>query len=168
MSRSVLGGLENVAEGSFEGGDAFARVLNEMPKAIRGTILDQTTRRAARVLQREMEERRKARGFDIGASESSGSKAFKIAKDRDRSQKGEQSSMAVGPVPEGFYWLFQEFGTVKHAAQPLMRPAVDATANEALDELGKQLGNKIESEAQKLAGQFDALGKTRRRRIGRS
>ena len=31
-----------------------------------------------------------------------------------------------------FYWFFQEYGTIRHRAQPAMRPAFDAQANTCL------------------------------------
>jgi HK97 gp10 family phage protein len=44
-----------------------------------------------------------------------------------------------------------EFGTVHSAARPFMRPALDAKAEEALNEMGRVLGEGIEREALKLA-----------------
>lgn len=44
-----------------------------------------------------------------------------------------------------------EFGTATQAAHPFMRPAMDAKAGEALEEMGKVLGRGIDREAKKLA-----------------
>jgi HK97 gp10 family phage protein len=42
---------------------------------------------------------------------------------RDRQET--ESVVAIGPQREFFYGLYQEFGTVRHGAQPFMRPAFD-------------------------------------------
>lgn len=44
-----------------------------------------------------------------------------------------------------------EFGTSKMPARPFMRPALDGKAKDALDEMGKVLGQGIEREAAKMA-----------------
>lgn len=44
-----------------------------------------------------------------------------------------------------------EFGTAHSAAKPFMRPAMDAKASAALDEMGKVLARGITREAKKLA-----------------
>lgn len=42
-----------------------------------------------------------------------------------------------------FYGLFVEFGTVKQAATPFMRPAFESTKNEALKEIQDTLARRI-------------------------
>lgn len=44
-----------------------------------------------------------------------------------------------------------EFGTSKMPARPFMRPALDGKAKDALDEMGRVLGERIEREARKMA-----------------
>jgi HK97 gp10 family phage protein len=46
---------------------------------------------------------------------------------------------------------FEEFGRAHQAAHPHMRPAMDAKAAAALEEMGRVLAKGIESEARKLA-----------------
>lgn len=43
------------------------------------------------------------------------------------------------PGGDTFYWRFVEFGTQKAAAQPFMRPAMDAAAGRATNEFTRQL-----------------------------
>ena len=61
----------------------------------------------------------------------------------------EEHAVAVGPTKGFFYGLFQEYGTVHHAAQPFMRPAFDSESSKALtiltQELWKPLREKVTS-----------------------
>lgn len=43
-----------------------------------------------------------------------------------------EAAVAVGPEKAFFYGLFQEFGTVRHGAQPFIRPAFDEQSGAAL------------------------------------
>jgi hypothetical protein len=42
------------------------------------------------------------------------------------------AAAAVGPSKDTFWGLFQEYGTVRHGAQPFARPGFDATYEESL------------------------------------
>jgi HK97 gp10 family phage protein len=48
-------------------------------------------------------------------------------------------SVAIGPTKDFFYWLMQEYGTVRHPAQPALRPAFDSEAQRALEILSDEL-----------------------------
>lgn len=57
------------------------------------------------------------------------------------------------------YWgMFQEYGTANQPAQPWLRPAFDSKAEEALNTVGKALGEGVEKAAERLAG--SSLSKT--------
>lgn len=43
-----------------------------------------------------------------------------------------EAAVAVGPSKNAFWGLFQEYGTVRHGAQPFARPAFDAGYEESL------------------------------------
>lgn len=66
---------------------------------------------------------------------------------------------------QAFWALFLEFGTSKMAARPFFTPALDAKAQQAIDRLGKNLGQRIEKTAKELAGQFKTIRKATRRRL---
>lgn len=51
---------------------------------------------------------------------------------------------------DAFYWRFLEFGTVKMAAKPFMRPAFDTTSREAAEVIKGKLAERIEIEAARL------------------
>ena len=60
--------------------------------------------------------------------------------------------MHVGPtVPLGFHGHFVEFGTVKMAPQPFMRPAWDAKRHEALALIKTEMANELIKAARRVA-----------------
>ena len=64
--------------------------------------------------------------------------------------KGTQRTIEIGyrpPVSRRAH--LTEFGTVKSAAKPHLRPALDTQAQTALDEMSRVLGQGIEREAEK-------------------
>ena len=52
---------------------------------------------------------------------------------------------------DSYYWMFQEFGTAKAPAQPFLRPAFEATKDEAVEAIGAELDKRIQNEAADLA-----------------
>lgn len=54
-------------------------------------------------------------------------------------------SVAWGPVKGFYYGYFQEFGTVKHSAQPFMRPAFDSQKERSISVLMRRLWENIQS-----------------------
>jgi HK97 gp10 family phage protein len=51
---------------------------------------------------------------------------------------------------DAWYWRFVEFGTVKMAARPFLRPAFDLRKNDALDAIKTRLAERIEQAVQEL------------------
>ncbi len=51
---------------------------------------------------------------------------------------------------DAWYWRFVEFGTVKMAASPFLRPAFDLRKNDALDAIKNRLAERIEQAVQEL------------------
>lgn len=69
------------------------------------------------------------------------------------SQTPHSATVAVS-VGKAFWGMFVEFGTRFMVSKPFMRPAFEAKKMEALNRLGRALGEKIETAALKLSGQF--------------
>jgi len=74
-----------------------------------------------------------------------------VERRRTSQQHERTASIGVRP-PTSARAHFEEFGTRKQAAHPFIRPAMDAKAGEALDEMGKVLAKGIEDAALRLAG----------------
>lgn len=55
-----------------------------------------------------------------------------IITQRVRGKDAQEVAVAVGPAKRFFYASFQEFGTVKHGAQPFARPAFDENWQKSL------------------------------------
>ena len=58
---------------------------------------------------------------------------------RWQARHDEEHAVAVGPAKFAFWGIFQEFGTVHHAAQPFARPAFDGTAHACLSLISQGL-----------------------------
>lgn len=70
---------------------------------------------------------------------------------RDAKGQGSFAEMFVGPSKGVLrYAHLVEFGTVKTAPQPFMRPAWDSNKREALDIIRRELGNEIITAARRL------------------
>lgn len=72
------------------------------------------------------------------------------------------SATVVVTVGKAFWGLFVEFGTRFMSARPFLRPAFESKKIEALNRLGKSLGEQIEKAAQRLAGPLARSGLRRR------
>lgn len=73
---------------------------------------------------------------------------------RMRSVEAHEHTVAIGPSYQPrdfFYGFFQEHGTVKHPAQPFLRPAFDHGAPRALKQLGGILWRLIERSTRRAA-----------------
>lgn len=68
------------------------------------------------------------------------------------------SASVVVTAGKAFWGMFVEFGTRFMAAKPFLRPAFEAKKMEALNRLGKALGERIEKAAKKLAGPYAKSG----------
>lgn len=104
-----------------EGFGLLERNLLKLKSATTGKPLDKATEEAAIVME-ELEVALVP--VDMGRLRSS------ITRARHKKTL-ERSEWDVGPDSGGFYGLFQENGTIFHAAQPFMRPAFDEGKAEA-------------------------------------
>lgn len=67
----------------------------------------------------------------------------------------------TGPTgrQEGGYGAFQEFGTVKMAANPFMRPAADTEGQNVIDEVRDELAAQIEKAKARIARKTAKAGR---------
>lgn len=72
------------------------------------------------------------------------------------------SATVVVTVGKAFWGMFVEFGTRFMSARPFLRPAFESKKMDALNRLGKALGEEIEKAAKKLAGPYAKSGLRRR------
>lgn len=92
-------------------------------------------------------------GFDLVKSITVGTKLSKRQQGLHRKTvRDDKASVEVfvgaGPLPQAH---LQEFGTIKHAPQPFMRPAWEAGKMKVLEDLKKELWAEVEKAAARAA-----------------
>lgn len=116
----------------FEGGQELAKALESLPQATRQPILV----RALKAAGLPMAERMGLEApLDPTADHQHLADSMTVsATTRVNGERLDDTSaaVAVGPSKDAFWGLFQEYGTVRHGAQPFARPAFDAEYEQAL------------------------------------
>ena len=128
----------------IEGAADLARVLNQLPSATSRKVVLDALRAGATLVQapaaahapRSPDPPHLAMNIGISAVNRVGSTEGGRWWQLD---EADEFAVAVGPTKDFFYGLFQEYGTVDHAAQPFMRPAFDTGAPRALNVIGALL-----------------------------
>lgn len=156
-----------------EGLAALEKALLELPKSLAKAVEKRVLTKAAGPIkdaaQQLVHERtgRLKRGITISTKVKGGNKggsayhkaiaegaskseARAAARDVNRGPRRIQE-VFVGPSAKSYYSHFEEFGTVKQAAHPFMRPAWDANKDKALDIIKTELGTEINKAAKRLA-----------------
>lgn len=154
---------------------ALDRALAELPKATARNVLKRTLTKAAQPIAEEAQRlapvdagnlrdsiavssrtKNKVGGAEYAAAMRAGlgkaaaGAALRQARREARGQ-GSFAEMFVGPAKGALrYAHLVEFGTVKMAPQPYMRPAWDAKKREALDIIRQELGNEIIAAARRI------------------
>lgn len=146
-----------------EGLAAINKVLLALPGRLAERELSNAVRAGARLIQKEVIAR-----APHGAEPSEASKEFgplhkkiKVRKVKQRSRLA-ASYVIRANVP---YAIHVEYGTVKRAAQPFMTPALDVSAQAAIEKVRERLVKGVEKVAKELAGKFGSIRKATRRRL---
>jgi HK97 gp10 family phage protein len=120
----------------FQGGAELARKLDALAEELSAKVVGAALVAGAQPIRNRAEQLMK-RGADAPH-----------AQEHVRVTLGKSGhSIAIGPTKSFFYWLFQEFGTVHHGAQPAMRPAFDERGSEALGIIGQRLWAAVRAKA---------------------
>jgi HK97 gp10 family phage protein len=144
-----------MAEVEIKGLDKLLAAMKELPKAIEQKCLKVAVMTGANVIKRAAADLVVRRTGLV-------SKAVRIAFNRQESPHGKAvyhvfvsgkvKGKLKGKTVVPYYWRFLEFGTVKMAAKPFMRPAFDSTGREAAEVIKGKLKERIEIEAARLGG----------------
>lgn len=130
---------------SMQGGSQLAKALRDSGEALTKTIVIEALKSAADPIRLDMASRMK-RGPD--APHAADNVIVATVNEIDGEKLGpKEFAVGIGPTKDFWYWFFQEFGTVRHSAQPAMRPAFDAGAERALKALGNALWDAIAKHA---------------------
>lgn len=118
----------------FAGGEQLARVYDRLPAAVSRRWQLEALRKAAEPLRAEMEVRaprgpsRAGRRFPTHLKDSMAIMTVRRSTEND-------PTVAVGPGKDAFWGFFQEYGTIRHGAQPFAGPSFDARVMTMLNTL---------------------------------
>jgi HK97 gp10 family phage protein len=143
---------------TVHGGADLSRRLDAMPAAVsRKVLLAALTAggmpirdRAAQLAPREPGKPDLADNINIAAV---------------RRKKDQAPTVAIGPSKQFFYDYFQEYGTVRHRAQPFYRPAFDSESVRSLGIIGQQLWAAIKGSARVSQGSSEPIRLPRTPRV---
>lgn len=109
------------------GAEPLDRLLEGLPKKVANKILRDALRKAGKIVQQEIKARAPVDEGEIKRS-------VTVRKGK-RKRKGGQS-VVIFPDPtkykDDFHAVYQEFGTSEQEGQPFIRPAFEATKDQAL------------------------------------
>lgn len=142
------------------GAAEIAALLKQMPDRVSQRVVENALRAGARVIAAEARE-----NVPVDTGELRDSITVAVSKWEGRRRKRDEGVVFVGfKSPASRRAHLTEFGTVNQPAQPFMRPALDAKGAEAVERIGKIMGNGVEREAARLAANhYDHRGRRRRR-----
>lgn len=132
----------------IEGGQELARNLNALPARVSRRIMNEALRDAAEPMRARMAA---LAPREPGAPDLADNIVVSVAQRIGSTEGGawrprfddKEAAVAVGPAKNYFYGLMQEFGTVRHGAQPFARPAFSSEASKALSILTAALWTAI-------------------------
>ena len=147
-------------QSTMSGAQALDGVLKKLPERVARNVVRRAVTKGAKVIEEEMRAR-----APVGATGNLKASIGQVGvKSRDKSKLTRTVGALKGAGRKGFHAHLLEFGTVKMAARPFIRPAFDQTKGEALKVIGMELGKGVEKAARKLAGSFAKSGLKKRRR----
>jgi len=123
-------------------------------EAMRRNTQRSTVTKAARVAAKRIgeEARRRAPRHPGGPSRPRRGHAYKTIKWINVERWPDRATFAIGATDHGFYLNFHETGTVKMAAHPWLRPALDAVGARAVQEAGDVFREAVLQAAKKAKG----------------
>lgn len=122
---------------TLTGFEQVYKALNELPEKLQKKALREAVKKGGEFLADRMAERAPVRTGNLResvkafrASFSRSSARIKVGPevvDKKKALRQRAAGKVVAEVNDGYYAKFLEFGTVKMAARPFMRPALDAS-----------------------------------------
>jgi HK97 gp10 family phage protein len=141
----------------FEGGKELAAALQALPASVQGPVVYMALLESGEPMRAEIA---RLAPYEPGAPDlranivmNQTGRVGNVSGGSSRSATATEHVIAIGPAKEFFYGLFQEYGTVRHGAQPFMRPGFDTQSGRVVDTLGQRLWALIEAAAKRLRNQ---------------
>jgi HK97 gp10 family phage protein len=153
---------------TIEGLDQLAKALRELPKRVARNGLRAAVYAGAKVIRDEAKVKAPVATAPLGSDQPPpGTLKRSIVMKQVPELSNEQKQTFFVTVRHGkkyrkqgkngnlsqdaWYWRFVEFGTVKMAAKPFLRPAFEGKKLEAVDAIKTRLAERIEQAAQEVA-----------------
>lgn len=150
----------------LEGGEELNQAMEALPRGLQEPTLAKGLRPGANEIRDEAQDwAPQSPGGPTYPSYGSLAENIRVNKAK-KSERRHQAHLVIH-TGDAFWGLFSEFGTSRQTATPWFRPAVESAWDYALQKIGKRMARLVEKEAEKLAGKYGSLGKTRKRRLGR-
>lgn len=152
------------------GADQLNKTLKQLPGELSQKVYMQSLRKGA-VIVRDEAKQRAPYGTDFEkrsyVKKKKGVATTHFVKLRDEiritvTTKTDISFAVAVHVGAAYWGMFQEYGTSHMSARPWLRPAFDATAEQAINTIGQSLGQGVERTAARLAGPLAKSGLLRR------
>jgi len=145
-------GLErHVVNIGLDGAEALAKKLEALPDALTRSIVIEALLAGGEPMRQTMAQRAP---YEPGAPDLKANMVMhetgrmgKVTGGKSRRARAGEYLIAVGPAAPFFYGLFQEYGTVRHGAQPFMRPAFDQHDVSSLKIIMDQLWEAVRKQA---------------------
>ena len=118
----------------LEGVEELRAALRRLEADTRGRVLRVAVQEGAEIV-REVASQLAPRSEDGSRGNPPGFLAANIVAERQWTPSQDKAVSHVGMHKKAFYGHFQETGTIYEPAQPFLRPALDATANEVVDRI---------------------------------
>ncbi len=136
--------------------------LFELPEEVRGKVLFSTLMAAAKPMLEHAQSLapvasephkvgrvgKKRRGSRVEVQPGNLRRGIKLKRLK---QSDHSATVVLGFSKLAYYGRFYEFGTSKTPAQPMLRPAFEATKDEVLGRIKKILASRINSRVRKMA-----------------
>lgn len=127
---------------NLEGVEDLEAAIRELSEDVQGEALRAAVDAGAEIV-RDVAGQLAPKSADGSHGHEPGWLADHIGKERQWTKTQDTATTHVGPTKEAWYGRFPELGTIYEPAQPFLRPAFDETKNDVIDEVAKQLRNRI-------------------------
>ena len=137
----------------IEGGKELAENLRRLPEGLEPKVMIEALTAGAEPMRARMAQLapRRAGKPDIADNIviSVASRIGSVEGGRWEARSEGEHAVAVGPAKWTYWGIFQEYGTVHHAAQPFMRPGFDSTAQTSLSIILQRLWAVVRNQAER-------------------
>lgn len=142
----------------LEGGQALAENLRSLSKRVRRNVLIEALTDAAEPMRRRMATLAPREPGAPDMADHIAVQPLTAAQLRAAGEAADEfkAGVAVGPEKPFYYGFYQEFGTVRHGAQPFARPAFDSEGGGALGKLAASLWTELAARGFSRSSTVDA------------